>query len=66
MSRCDCRGVISDFGAFGCRQRNPEHGRVLGGFLPDEDVLANLRAWKDKTLAEIKWRTEHYEIAFPR
>ena len=23
-------------------------------------------SWNDKTLAEIKWRTEPYEIAFPR
>ena len=59
-------GSYNELWCFGCRQRNTEHGRFLGDSLPNEDVLAILRAWNDKTLAEIKWRTEHYEIAFSR
>lgn len=47
------RGILSAVGSW-------------GDSLPDEDVLANLRAWNDKALAEIKSRTEPYKIAFLR
>jgi len=33
-----------------------------GESLPDEDVLASLRAWNDASLKEIRERIEHYEI----
>jgi len=37
-----------------------------GDSLPDEDVLANLRAWNAAALAEAKARIEHYGMTFPR
>lgn len=37
-----------------------------GDSLPDEDVLAGLCAWNAATLAEVKGRTEHYEMTCPR
>lgn len=39
---------------------------VIGscGSLPDDDVLANLRAWNMATLDEVKGRTEHYGMTF--
>ena len=64
VNPCVCRGVITDFGALDADSGMSTS--VLGDSLPDEDVVTNLRAWNDKTLAEIKWHTEHYEIAFPR
>lgn len=34
-----------------------------GESLPDEDVLANLRAWNDATLKQTRGRIEHYEMS---
>jgi hypothetical protein len=37
-----------------------------GESLPDEDVLANLKAWNDATLKESRERIEHYEMTSRR
>lgn len=37
-----------------------------GDTLPDEDVLAGLRAWNDGALATLKDRIKHFEISFRR
>lgn len=36
-----------------------------GESMPKEDVLADIRAWNEATLAETKGRIEHYETSFP-
>jgi hypothetical protein len=33
-----------------------------GDSLPDRDVLANLKGWNEAFLAEIRARTQHYEM----
>jgi hypothetical protein len=35
-----------------------------GESLPDEDVLANLKAWNEGTLKETTGRIEHYGMSF--
>jgi hypothetical protein len=37
-----------------------------GDSLPDEDVIASLRAWNQATLEEITARIEHYELSYLR
>jgi len=37
-----------------------------GDSLPEADVLANLKGWNREAKRELKERTEHYEISFPR
>ena len=36
-----------------------------GDSLPEKDVLSNLRAWNEASLAEIKERIAHYEMSCP-
>jgi hypothetical protein len=37
-----------------------------GDSLPDEDVIANLRAWNQATFSETTARIEHYELSCSR